>query len=57
MTTAPASVPVVLLDIGGVFVDGILLGIIYARTHNLLLTWATHFVGDALGLIVLLLIF
>lgn len=54
---APAGVPVILLDVAGVFIDGILLGIIYAKTHNLALTWAIHFAGDALALIALLLIF
>ncbi len=44
------TLPVVLLDAAGVFIDGIFLGIIYAKTHNLLLTWATHYVADVLGL-------
>jgi membrane protease YdiL (CAAX protease family) len=50
------SLPVILLDVTGVALDGIFLGIIYARTHNLALTWATHFAADAVGLLALLLI-
>ena len=55
--SAPAAAPVILLDVAGVFIDGILLGIIYAKTHNLVLTWATHYVGDVVAIIALLTIF
>lgn len=50
------SLLVVLLDVAGVALDGIFLGIIYAKTHNLALTWATHFAADSIGLFALLLI-
>jgi len=52
-----ASVPVILIDVAGVAIDGILLGIIYAKTHNLALTWATHYAADVVAIIVLLVIF
>jgi membrane protease YdiL (CAAX protease family) len=44
---------VVLSDVAGVTLDGVLLGIIYAKTHNLAVTWATHYAADVVGLIVL----
>jgi uncharacterized protein len=52
-----AIAPVLLLDSAGVLIDGIFLGLIYARTHNLLLTWATHYIADVLGLMMLLFVF
>ena len=51
------SSQIVLCDVAGVALDGILFGIIYARTHNLAVTWATHYVVDVLGLLALLAIF
>jgi CAAX protease family protein len=48
---------VVLLDIAGVVLDGIVFGIIWARTHNLTLTWATHYAADVVGLAALVWVF
>jgi membrane protease YdiL (CAAX protease family) len=48
---------VVLLDILGVAIDGVFLGLIYARTHNLALTWIVHFAGNVVGLLTLTLLF
>jgi membrane protease YdiL (CAAX protease family) len=48
---------VVLSDVAGVTLDGVVLGIIYAKTHNLAVTWATHYAADVVGLIVLVSIF
>ena len=47
------SPQIVLSDVAGVTLDGVLLGIIYAKTHNLAVTWATHYAADVVGLIVL----
>jgi len=47
---------VILTDIVGVAIDGIFFGIIYAKTHNLGLTWATHYAADVVGLVALLFI-
>jgi uncharacterized protein len=47
---------VVLLDVGMIFVDSILYGIIYARSGNLVVAWLAHFIGDVLGLVVILLL-
>jgi membrane protease YdiL (CAAX protease family) len=51
------SLLVVLTDVAGVAIDGAFFGIIYAKTHNLALTWATHYTADVVGLIALVLIF
>jgi membrane protease YdiL (CAAX protease family) len=51
------SLHVVLTDVAGVTLDGIFFGLIYARTHNLLVTWATHYAADVVGVIALLTIF
>ena len=53
----PGSAPVILTDVAGVAIDGILFGIMYAKTHNLALTWAAHYAADVVGIIALLLIF
>ena len=50
------SLPVVLTDYGGVVLDGLFYGAIYARTHNLALTWATHFAADIVGIVTLFVI-
>jgi membrane protease YdiL (CAAX protease family) len=51
------STPVILADTAGVAIDGVLFGIIYAKTHNLALTWATHYAADVVAIIALLVIF
>ena len=50
------SLPVVLTDYGGVVLDGLFFGAIYARTHNLAVTWATHLAADIVGLFTLFVI-
>ena len=54
---ATGSAHVVFLDVGGVVLDGVFFGLIYARTHNLWVTWATHYAADAVGVIALLSVF
>lgn len=51
------SMQVALTDVLGVAIDGVFFGIIYAKTHNLAVTWATHFTADVVGLLALLLVF
>ena len=48
---------VVVFDVAGVVLDGIFFGLIYARTHNLWVTWATHYAADVVGLIALVFLF
>jgi membrane protease YdiL (CAAX protease family) len=54
---AAGSSQVVLLDVGGVMLDGVFFGLIYARTHNLWVTWATHYAADVVGVIALVTVF
>jgi membrane protease YdiL (CAAX protease family) len=50
------SLPVVLTDYGGVVLDGLFYGAIYARTHNLALAWVTHLAADIVGVVTLFVI-
>ncbi len=50
---ASGSTPVAALDVGGVMLDGVFFGLVYARTHNLWVTWATHYAADVVGVIAL----
>lgn len=50
---AAEPVLVVLVDVGMKVVDSIWYGIIFARTGNLMVTWAAHLLGDVLGLAVI----
>jgi membrane protease YdiL (CAAX protease family) len=45
---------IVALDISSIIFDSILFGIIYARSNNLIVAWAAHFLGDILGLVFLI---
>jgi membrane protease YdiL (CAAX protease family) len=45
--------PSAMLDVLGVMLDGAFFGIIYAKTHNLAVTWFTHYVADAMGVLFL----
>lgn len=51
------SFHVVLTDSAGVALDFAVFGIIWAKTHNLALTWATHYAADVVGIIALTAIF
>ena len=50
------SLLVVLTDYGGVVLDGLFFGAIYAKTHNLAVTWLTHLVADVVGIVTLFVI-
>lgn len=51
---SPGQLTVVTLDISSIVFDSILFGVIYARSNNLIVAWAAHFLGDLLGLIFLI---
>jgi membrane protease YdiL (CAAX protease family) len=51
------SLPIILMDVAGIALDGVFFGIIYAKTKNLALTWTTHYIADVVGLIAIILIF
>lgn len=48
------SPAVIAADVTGVIIDGTFFGLIYARTRNLMVTWATHYAADVVGLVALL---
>ena len=48
---SPGPFAIVALDISSIVFDSILFGVIYARSNNLIVTWAAHLLGDILGLI------
>ena len=50
---ASGILPLVVLDVAGVMLDGIFFGIIFAKTKNLAVTWVTHYVADVVGIIAL----
>ncbi len=50
---SPGPFAIVALDISSIVFDSVLFGIIFARSNNLILAWAAHFLGDVLGLIFL----
>ena len=51
---SPGPSVVVALDISSIIFDSILFGIIYARSNNLIVSWAAHLLGDILGLVFLI---
>lgn len=51
---SPGQFTVVVLDISSIVFDSILFGVIYARSNNLIVAWAAHFLGDVLGLVLLI---
>jgi membrane protease YdiL (CAAX protease family) len=51
---SPGQCTVVTLDISSIVFDSILFGVIYARSNNLIVAWAAHFLGDILGLVFLI---
>jgi len=51
---SPGPFAVVALDISSIIFDSVLFGIIYARSNNLIVSWAAHLLGDILGLVFLI---
>ncbi len=51
---APGAGFVVFVDIGLIFIDSILYGIMFARRNNLWVVWLAHLLGDIFGLLVLI---
>jgi membrane protease YdiL (CAAX protease family) len=50
------TLAIILLDVAGVTIDGVFFGMIYAKTHNLAVTWATHYIADVVGLLAIVFI-
>jgi membrane protease YdiL (CAAX protease family) len=51
---SPGQFAIVTVDISSIIFDSILFGIIYARSNNLIVSWAAHLLGDILGLVFLI---
>ena len=51
---SPGPFAIVALDISSIVFDSVLFGIIYARSNNLIVSWAAHLLGDILGLVFLI---
>jgi type IV secretory pathway VirB6-like protein len=48
------SIAIVTLDMFGIFIDGMLLGIIFTRTKNIFASWIGHYLSDLIGIACLL---
>ncbi len=44
---------VILIDVGLVFVDSLIYGVIFARSKNLLVAWLAHFLADVVALMLM----
>jgi membrane protease YdiL (CAAX protease family) len=51
---SPGPFEIVAVDISSIVFDSILFGIIYARSNNIIVSWAAHLLGDILGLVFLI---
>jgi len=46
--------PIVVYDIGTIFIDSIIFGIIFNRTKNIFASWIGHILADLVGIVLLL---
>ncbi len=56
-SAGPGSLGLSVADAAGVAVDFVVFGMIWARSHNLVLTWAVHYAADLVGILALAMIF
>jgi uncharacterized protein len=56
MHYSPGPALVVLVDVSLVIVDSVIYGIIFARSRNVFVSWAAHFLADIVGLAFLLML-
>lgn len=54
MHYSPESISITALDMSGIFVDSIILGIIFTGTKNIFVSWIGHYLSDLIGIICLL---
>lgn len=50
----PGIAIIVFLDLLSVFLDGLVLGIIFKRSNNVIVTTITHFIGNSISLFILI---
>jgi membrane protease YdiL (CAAX protease family) len=51
---APGPALVVFVDLAMVLVDSLIYGVIFARSNNVFVSWAAHFLADIAGVVFLL---
>jgi membrane protease YdiL (CAAX protease family) len=56
MHYVPGPALIVAADLAFVFIDSLIFGVIYQRSHNVFVAWIAHFLGDVVGLAFLLMI-
>jgi len=56
MHYAPGPANIVFIDLMSVFIDSLIYGVIFQRTHNVFVSWIAHFLADIVGLMFLLMI-
>jgi uncharacterized protein len=56
MHYSPGPTLVVLVDVSLVIVDSVIYGIIFARSRNIFVSWAAHFLADVVGMAFLLML-
>jgi membrane protease YdiL (CAAX protease family) len=54
MHYAPGPALIVFVDLALVVVDSLIYGIIFARSNNVFVAWAAHFLADVVGMLLLL---
>jgi uncharacterized protein len=52
----PGQPAIVAVDVAGVAIDGIFFGLIFARCHNVFVSWIAHVAADLVGIAVLMLL-
>lgn len=50
MHYSSGSLPIVALDMFGIFIDSILYGIIFTKTKNIFASWIGHYLSDLVGI-------
>jgi membrane protease YdiL (CAAX protease family) len=56
MHYSPGPVLILAVDLGMIFIDSILYGVLFARSKNILVVWLAHLLGDIFGLLALTLL-
>ena len=54
MHYAPGPILIVFIDLALILLDSVIYGIIFARSHNVFVSWMAHFLADVVGMICLL---